>query len=76
MPVADLTTVMHIVLAFEAVEAQPAVLVSDHGVIFYDAAAINAQYSAVKSVTYDLGDGFSISLVGLPVELTHAGVHV
>ncbi len=75
-PVADLATVMHIVLAFEAVEAQPSVLVSDHGVIFYDAAAISAQYSAVKSVTYDLGDGFSISLVGLPVELTHAGVHV
>lgn len=72
----DIATVMHIVLMFEAVEAQPTVLLSDHGVIFYDAAAINTHYSAVKSVTYDFGDGFSISLVGLPVELTHAGAHV
>ena len=72
----DIAAVMRIVLAFEAVEAQPTVLLNDHGIIFYDAAAINGHYSAVKSVTYDFGDGFSISLVGLPVELTHAGAHV
>src|SRR5208283_5063494 len=49
--VADIATIMHIVLAFEAVEAQPAVLVNNHGVIFYDEAAINSQFSAVKSIT-------------------------
>jgi hypothetical protein len=75
-PMPDIATVMQIILKFELLEAQPTVLLSDHGAIFYDAAAINTQYSAVKSVTYDFGDGFSISLVGLPVELTHAGAHV
>jgi hypothetical protein len=72
----DIATIQAIVQNFQALEIQPMVLVSDHGAIFYDAYAVNTQYSAVKSVTYDFGDGFSISLVGLPAELTHAGAHV
>jgi hypothetical protein len=72
----DMVTVLTIVQLFQAVEVQPALLLNNHGAIFYDVAAINTQYSAVKSVTYDFGDGFSISLVGLPAELTHAGAHV
>ncbi len=74
--VPDIATVMHIVQLFQAVEVQPTVLLTGHGAIFYDAAAINSQYSAVTSVTYDFGDGFSISLVGVPAELTHAGAHM
>jgi hypothetical protein len=72
----NISAVLAIVQLFQAVEIQPAVLLNDHGAIFYDAYAIDTQYSAVKSVTYDFGDGFSISLVGLPAELTHAGAHV
>jgi hypothetical protein len=72
----DISAVMSIVQHFQTAEVQPTVMLSEHGAIFYDAYAVNTQYSAVKSVTYDFGDGFSISLVGLPTELTHAGAHV
>lgn len=74
--VPTLVAVLATVEQFQAVSIHPVVVFSDHGAIFYDAAAVSSNLSAVKSVTYDFGDGFSISLIGLPAELAHAGVHV
>jgi hypothetical protein len=61
---------------FQAVAIHPVVVISDHSAIFYDAAAVTQNFNAVASVTYDFSDGFSISLIGLPAELAHAGIHV
>jgi hypothetical protein len=73
-----LSAVLAAVEQFQAVSIHPVVVFSDqgHAVIFYDDAAVSSNLSAVKSVVYDFGDGFSISLIGLPSELSHAGVHV
>ena len=70
-----LSGVLAAVQAFQAVETHPVVLITDHSAIFYDAAPITTNLPAVKSITFDLGDGFSVSLVGLPAELAHASVH-
>jgi hypothetical protein len=72
----DIAAVLAIVHQFQAVEVIPAVVLSAQGAIFYDAYEVTANYNLVKSVTYDFADGFSISLVGIPAELTHAGAHV
>jgi hypothetical protein len=72
--VPTLIAVLATVEQFQAVSIHPVVVFSDHAAIFYDAAAVSS--NLLKSVTYDFGDGFSISLIGLPAELTHAGVHV
>ena len=71
-----MSAVIATVEQFQAGEIRPVVVVTDHAAIFYDAYAVDTALGAVKSVTYDFGDGFSISLVGLPAELAHAGVHV
>lgn len=72
----DLSAVLVTVEQFQAVAIHPVVVISDHSAIFYDAAAVTQNFNAVASVTYDFNDGFSISLIGLPAELAHAGVHV
>ena len=76
--VPDMAAVIAAVVQFQAVEIHPIVLLTTHAAIFYDAAALASQSSTIhiQSVTYDFGDGFSISLVGLPTELAHAVVHV
>ena len=71
----DMGSVLAAVQQFQNAAAQPALVVTDHVAIFYDAAATSYHYGAVTSVTYDFGDGFSISLVGLPSELPHASMH-
>lgn len=78
-PVPDLHAVIAAVHQFQSVAIHPVLLVTAHAAIFYDEAAITSELSAVKSITYDFGDGYSISLVGLPAELAyavHAAVHV
>jgi hypothetical protein len=72
----DMSSVLNTVEQFQAIAIHPVVVISDHSAIFYDAAAVTNDFSAVRAVTYDLSDGFSISLIGLPAELSHAGVHV
>ncbi len=74
--VPDMSAVIAAVMQFQAVEIHPVVLITAHAAIFYDAAAVTTQPGAVQSITYDFGDGFSISLVGLPAELAHGVVHV
>jgi len=71
----DMSAVLATVEQFQAVAIHPVVVITDHAAIFYDAAALASNSSAITSVTYNFGDGFSISLVGLPAELPHAGVH-
>jgi hypothetical protein len=73
--VPDLSAVIAAVERFQSVEVHPVVLLTPHAAIFYDAAAIETNPQSVHSVTYDFGDGFSISLVGLPAELAYAAVH-
>lgn len=68
--------VLDIVKKFQAVEIHPVVLMTDHSAIFYDADAVTFNLPSVHAVTYDFGDGFSISLVGLPNELAQVDVHV
>jgi hypothetical protein len=68
--------VLAIVGQFQAIEIHPALVLTANAAIFYDAAVVDANLSAVASVTYNFGDGFSISLVGLPAELAHAGAHM
>ena len=82
-PVPDINTVITVVSEFLAIAKHPVYLVSSNAsnvdAIFYDEQAVATQLSAVKSITYDFGDGFSISLVGLPAELAyavHAVAHV
>jgi len=72
----DMSAVLAAVQQFQAVEIQPVLVLTVHAAIFYDAAAVDTNFGAVKSVTYDFGDGFSVSLVGLPAELSHVSVHV
>lgn len=72
----DMAAVIAAVVQFQAVEIHPVVLITAHAAIFYDAAAFATQPNAIQSVNYDFGDGFTISLVGLPAELAHAVVHV
>jgi hypothetical protein len=72
----NMSVVLATVEQFQAVSTHPVVVFTDHAAIFYDAAAVTTNLSAVKSFTYDFGDGFSISLVGLPAELAHVGLHV
>lgn len=74
--VPDMAAVIAAVKEFQSVEVHPVVLLTAHSAIFYDANAVTTQPNAIQSVTYDFGDGFSISLVGLPSELAHAVVHV
>jgi hypothetical protein len=73
---ADLPTVLVNVSEFYAVVPHTAAAVSGHSIILYDADAINTNLNALKAITYDLADGYSISLVGLPSELAHIAAHV
>jgi hypothetical protein len=72
----DMKVVLVAVEQFQAVAVQTVLMMTPHAAIFYDAAATTMSYGAVTSVTYDFGDGFSISLVGLPSELPHAAAHM
>jgi hypothetical protein len=71
-----MSAVLDAVKGFQSVEVQPVFVMTDHTAIFYDAAAAGNDFGALKSITYNFDDGFSISLVGLPTELAHVGVHV
>ena len=75
-----MNTVIAVVSEFQAIAIHPVALAHARmRAIFYDQQAVATQLSAVKSITYDFGDGFSISLVGLPAELAyavHAVAHV
>lgn len=72
----DISSVLGAVQQFQSVEVQPVVVMTDHAVIFYDASAAGNNFGALKSITYDFGNGFSVSLVGLPAELAHVSLHV
>ena len=72
----NLSVVLTTVEQFQAVSTHPVVVFTTDAAIFYDAAAVTGNLSAVKSFTYDFGDGFSISLIGLPAEFAHIGIHV
>src|SRR5271157_3650379 len=78
VPMTDMSSVLGAVEQFEiaAGAGNSALVVTSHAAIFYDVAATTANYGAVAAVTYDFGDGFSISLVGLPAALPHTGMHV
>jgi len=78
VPMTDMSSLLGAVEQFEiaAGAGNSALVVTSHAAIFYDVAATTANYGAVAAVTYDFGDGFSISLVGLPAELPHTGMHV
>jgi hypothetical protein len=76
MPTTDMYSVIGAVEQFQAAAVHSALVVTSHAAIFYDVAATTSNYGAVAAVTYDFGDGFSVSLVGLPAELPHAGMHV
>jgi hypothetical protein len=72
----DLPTVLANVSEFYTAVPHTAAAVSGHSIILYDADAINTNLNALKAITYDLADGYSISLVGLPSELAHIATHV
>jgi hypothetical protein len=76
VPATDMSSVLGAVEQFEAAAVHSALVLTPHAAIFYDVAATTSNYGAVAAVTYDFGDGFSISLVGLPAELPHAVLHV
>jgi hypothetical protein len=72
----DMSAVLVAVEQFQSAAQQPALVMTDHAAIFYDAAATTSSFGAVKSITYDFDNGFSVSLVGLPTELAHVALHV
>ena len=75
-PLPDINTVITVVSEFEAIAVHPVALLTPNGAIFYDQQAVaTTPYSGLKAITYDFGDGFSISLVGLPAELAYAVGH-
>lgn len=72
----DVAAALATVSEFRAIAVHSVAIVTPTTIIFYDATAVNTMLSSVTSVTYDFHDGLSISLVGLPAELAHAGVHL